>query len=105
MKEACDENSHVGDGGNNEEPESTRTIHVPNPKVGVVVGAVAALRYFQPNFGGKIRIPKDSEVVDMKSAQRPVEITGSIAQIEFAEQLINAVIAEENHEEHMEEET
>lgn len=54
---------------------------------------MATLRYLQPNFGDRIRILKDSEA-DTKSAQRAVEITGSIAQIDFAEQLIDVVIAE-----------
>ncbi|CAH2070403.1 unnamed protein product [Thlaspi arvense] len=103
LKEVCDENGHV-DGGNNGEAESTRVIYVPSPKVGLVVGAVATLKYLQSNFGDRIRILRDSEV-DMKRAQTPVVITGTNSQIEFVEQLIDAVLVEENHEERMEEET
>ncbi|CAA7052744.1 unnamed protein product [Microthlaspi erraticum] len=101
LVEVCDENSHVDGGDNNGVAESTRVIYVPYLKVGLVIGAVATLRYLQPHFGDRIRILKDSEA----NTQRAVEITGSIAQIDFAEQLIDAVIAEENQEEPMEEET
>ncbi|CAH8279211.1 unnamed protein product [Arabidopsis lyrata] len=87
---------HV-DGRNYPEAEATRTIHVPCSKVALLVGAAATLRFLQHNLCARIRILKDSDV-DLKSAQRPVELTGTVLQIEFTQQLIDSVLAEENHD-------
>ncbi|KAG7605642.1 K Homology domain type 1 superfamily, partial [Arabidopsis thaliana x Arabidopsis arenosa] len=97
LKEIGDGSSHV-DGRNYHKAETTRTIHVPCPKVDLLVGAAATLRFLQHNLCAQIRILKDSEV-DLKSAQRPVELTGTVLQIEFTQQLIESVLAEENHDE------
>lgn len=51
------------------------------------------VRYLQVNSGAKIQIRRDAEA-DPNSALRPVEIIGTVACIEKAEKLINAVIAE-----------
>ncbi|EFH40343.1 hypothetical protein ARALYDRAFT_331482 [Arabidopsis lyrata subsp. lyrata] len=83
---------HV-DGRNYPEAEATRTIHVPCSKVALLVGAAATLRFLQHNLCARIRILKDSDV-DLKSAQRPVELTGTVLQIEFTQQLIDSVLAE-----------
>ncbi|AED96013.1 RNA-binding KH domain-containing protein [Arabidopsis thaliana] len=97
LKEIGDGSSHV-DGRNYHKAETTRTIHVSCPKVDLLVGAAATLRFLQHNLCAQIRILKDSEV-DLKSAQRPVELTGTVLQIEFTQQLIESVLAEENHDE------
>ena len=62
-------------------------------QVDLLVGAAATLRFLQHNLCAQIRILKDSEV-DLKSAQRPVELTGTVLQIEFTQQLIESVLAE-----------
>ncbi|KAG7537438.1 K Homology domain type 1 superfamily [Arabidopsis suecica] len=96
IKEIGDGSSHV-DGRNYQEAEATRTIHVSFSKVALLVGAAATLRFLQHNLCARIHILKDSEV-DLKSAQRPVELTGTVLQIEFTQQLIESVLAEENHD-------
>lgn len=65
-------------------------------QVALLVGAAATLRFLQHNLCARIRIFKDSEV-DLKSAQRPVELTGTVLQIEFTQQLIDSVLAEVGH--------
>ncbi|XP_010482411.2 PREDICTED: uncharacterized protein LOC104761080 [Camelina sativa] len=96
LKKIGHESSQV-DGGNYQDAEGTRIIHVPCLKVALLVGAAATLRFLQHNLCARIRILKDSEV-DLKSALRPVELTGTVLQIEFAQQLIDSVLAEEHHE-------
>ncbi|KAJ4713803.1 Far upstream element-binding protein like [Melia azedarach] len=83
-----------------DEPSSTdgssmsRKIEVPNNKVGVLIGKAGdTIRYLQYNSGAKIQITRDADA-DPHSATRPVEIIGTLSNIEKAEKLINAVIAE-----------
>ncbi|CAH8254211.1 unnamed protein product [Arabidopsis lyrata] len=73
---------------------TTRRIDVPSSKVGTLIGKGGEMvRYLQVNSGAKIQIRRDAEA-DPSSALRPVEIIGTVACIEKAEKLINAVIAE-----------
>ncbi|EOA14166.1 hypothetical protein CARUB_v10027316mg, partial [Capsella rubella] len=97
------ESSQV-DGGNKHDAEATRIIQVPCLQVALLAGAVATLRFLQHNLCARIRILKDS-TVDLKSSLRQVELTGTVLQIEFTQQLIDSVLAEDNHDETMEEET
>lgn len=63
-------------------------------QVGVLIGKAGdTIRYLQYNSGAKIQITRDSDA-DPYCATRPVEIIGSLDNINKAEKLINAVIAE-----------
>lgn len=63
-------------------------------QVGVLIGKAGdTIRYLQYNSGAKIQITRDADA-DPHSATRPVEIIGTLSNIEKAEKLINAVIAE-----------
>uniref|UniRef100_A0A1D1YDH5 Far upstream element-binding protein 2 n=1 Tax=Anthurium amnicola TaxID=1678845 RepID=A0A1D1YDH5_9ARAE len=71
-----------------------RKIEVPNNKVGVLIGkAGETIRFLQFNSGAKIQITRDVDS-DPHSSSRPVELTGTIENINKAEQLIKDVIAE-----------
>ncbi|EXB75634.1 Far upstream element-binding protein 3 [Morus notabilis] len=72
----------------------TRRVEVPNNKVGVLIGKAGdTIRYLQYNSGAKIQITRDVEA-DPNAATRPVEISGTLDNINKAERLISAVIAE-----------
>ncbi|KAG6656256.1 far upstream element-binding protein 1-like isoform X1 [Carya illinoinensis] len=72
----------------------TRKMEVPNNKVGVLIGKAGdTIRYLQYNSGAKIQITRDADA-EPYSATRPVEIIGSLENINKAEKLISAVIAE-----------
>lgn len=63
-------------------------------QVGVLIGKAGdTIRYLQYNSGAKIQITRDADA-EPYSATRPVEIIGSLENINKAEKLINAVIAE-----------
>ncbi|KAK9270080.1 hypothetical protein L1049_025654 [Liquidambar formosana] len=82
-----------------EEPSSdaqtmSRKMEVPNNKVGVLIGKAGdTIRYLQYNSGAKIQITRDADA-DPYSATRPVELIGSLENINKAEKLIKDVIAE-----------
>lgn len=66
-------------------------------QVGVLIGKAGdTIRYLQYNSGAKIQITRDADA-DPYSATRPVEIIGSLDNINKAEKLISAVIAEVYH--------
>ncbi|XP_015885485.1 uncharacterized protein LOC107420925 isoform X2 [Ziziphus jujuba] len=72
----------------------TRRMEVPNNKVGVLIGKAGdTIKYLQYNSGARIQITRDADA-DPYSASRPVEIVGTLDNINKAEKLINAVIAE-----------
>jgi far upstream element-binding protein len=72
----------------------TRRMEVPNNKVGVLIGKAGdTIRYLQYNSGAKIQITRDADA-DPYAATRPVEVIGTLDNINKAEKLINAVIAE-----------
>ncbi|KAL9432387.1 hypothetical protein AB3S75_027422 [Citrus x aurantiifolia] len=90
----------VVDYSKSDDPSSTddstmsRKIEVPNNKVGVLIGKAGdTIRYLQYNSGAKIQITRDADA-DPHAATRPVEIIGTLSNIDKAEKLINAVIAE-----------
>ncbi|GMY07919.1 far upstream element-binding protein 1-like isoform X2 [Fagus crenata] len=73
---------------------TTRKMEVPNNKVGVLIGKAGdTIRYLQYNSGAKIQITRDMDA-DPYAATRPVEIIGTLDNINKAEKLISAVIAE-----------
>ncbi|XP_047322709.1 far upstream element-binding protein 2, partial [Impatiens glandulifera] len=72
----------------------SRKIEVPNNKVGVLIGKSGdTIRSLQNNSNAKIQITRDSEA-DPNSSMRPVEIIGTLENINKAEKLIKDVIAE-----------
>ncbi|KAF8411904.1 hypothetical protein HHK36_004462 [Tetracentron sinense] len=78
-------------------PETQTTslkMEVPNNKVGVLIGkAGETIRFLQYNSGAKIQITRDADA-DPYSSTRPVELIGSIDNVNKAEKLIKDVIAE-----------
>ncbi|XP_008775737.2 far upstream element-binding protein 2-like [Phoenix dactylifera] len=73
---------------------TSRTIQVPNSKVGVLIGKAGdTIRYLQINSGAKIQITRDADA-DPHFSTRPVELIGSLENINKADQLIKDVIAE-----------
>lgn len=63
-------------------------------QVGVLIGKAGdTIKYLQYNSGARIQITRDADS-DPYSASRPVEIVGSLDNINKAEKLISAVIAE-----------
>ncbi|KAI3931824.1 hypothetical protein MKW98_012234 [Papaver atlanticum] len=73
---------------------TTRKMEVPNNKVGVLIGkAGETIRLLQNNSGAKIQITRDAEA-DRYATTRPVELIGSLENINKAEKLIRDVIAE-----------
>nr|XP_029122509.1 LOW QUALITY PROTEIN: far upstream element-binding protein 2-like [Elaeis guineensis] len=73
---------------------TSRMIQVPNSKVGVLIGKAGdTIRYLQINSGAKIQITRDADA-DPRSSSRPVELIGSLENINKADQLIKDVIAE-----------
>lgn len=65
-------------------------------QVGVLIGkAGETIRLLQNNSGARIQITRDSEA-DPNSSTRPVELTGTVENINKAEKLIREVIAEVN---------
>ncbi|KAJ0975065.1 hypothetical protein J5N97_017030 [Dioscorea zingiberensis] len=72
----------------------SRKIEVPSNKVGVLIGkAGETIKNLQVNSGAKIQITRDADA-DPRSTSRPVELIGKLEDINRAEQLIKAVIAE-----------
>ncbi|XP_010645879.1 uncharacterized protein LOC100253453 isoform X1 [Vitis vinifera] len=72
----------------------SRKMEVPNNKVGVLIGKAGdTIRFLQYNSGAKIQITRDADA-DPYSASRPVELIGSLENINKAEKLIKDVIAE-----------
>ncbi|XXG60592.1 hypothetical protein AAC387_Pa04g2456 [Persea americana] len=72
----------------------SRKIEVPNNKVGVLIGKAGdTIRLLQYNSGARIQITRDSDA-DPYSSTRPVELIGTLENINKAEQLIKDVIAE-----------
>ncbi|CAN4081344.1 unnamed protein product [Withania somnifera] len=72
----------------------TRKMEVPNNKVGVLIGKSGdTIRYLQYNSGAKIQIMRDADT-DPRAASRPVELIGTLENINKAEKLIKDVIAE-----------
>ncbi|KAJ8541846.1 hypothetical protein K7X08_002662 [Anisodus acutangulus] len=71
-----------------------RKMEVPNNKVGVLIGKSGdTIRYLQYNSGAKIQIMRDADT-DAHAASRPVELIGTLENINKAEKLIKDVIAE-----------
>lgn len=69
-------------------------MHCKLLQVGVLIGKAGdTIRYLQYNSGAKIQITRDVEA-DPNAATRPVEISGTLDNINKAERLISAVIAE-----------
>lgn len=63
-------------------------------QVGVLIGKAGdTIRTLQNSSGARIQITRDSEA-DPNSSTRPVEILGTIENINKAERLIKEVIAE-----------
>ena len=63
-------------------------------QVGVLIGKAGdTIRYLQYNSGAKIQITRDADA-DPNCMTRPVEIVGTLSNINKAEKLISAVIAE-----------
>ncbi|KAF8668454.1 hypothetical protein HU200_052270 [Digitaria exilis] len=74
--------------------ETSRKIEVPNSKVGVLIGkAGETIRNLQTSSGAKIQITKDVDA-DSNALTRSVELVGTLASVDRAEQLIKSVIAE-----------
>ncbi|GER37878.1 KH domain-containing protein [Striga asiatica] len=74
----------------------SRKMEVPNDKVGVLIGkAGETIRSLQDNSGAKIQIMRDADA-DPRSTTRPVEVVGTLEDINKAEKLIKDVIAEAN---------
>ncbi|XP_058097621.1 uncharacterized protein LOC131242771 isoform X2 [Magnolia sinica] len=72
----------------------TRKIEVPNTKVGVLIGKAGdTIRFLQYNSGARIQITRDVDA-DPYSSTRPVELIGTLENINKAEKLIKDVIAE-----------
>ncbi|KAL5713263.1 hypothetical protein ACHQM5_015355 [Ranunculus cassubicifolius] len=77
-----------------ENQSTSRKMQVPNNKVGVLIGKAGdTIRFLQLNSGAKIQITRDSEA-DPFSTTRPVELIGTLDNINKAEKLIKDVIAE-----------
>ncbi|XP_057975747.1 uncharacterized protein LOC131163060 isoform X2 [Malania oleifera] len=77
-----------------ENQTTSRKMEVPNNKVGVLIGKAGdTIRYLQYNSGVKIQITRDADA-DPYSATRPVELIGTLENINKAEKLIKDVIAE-----------
>ncbi|KAL0351262.1 UNVERIFIED_CONTAM: Far upstream element-binding protein 3 [Sesamum calycinum] len=75
----------------------SRKMEVPNDKVGVLIGKAGdTIRSLQDNSGAKIQIMRDADA-DPRSATRPLEIVGTLENINKAEKLIKDVIAEGNY--------
>ena len=63
-------------------------------QVGVLIGKAGdTIKYLQINSGAKIQITRDAEA-DPHSTTRPVELIGTVENINKAKQLIKDVIAE-----------
>lgn len=74
--------------------ETTRTIEVPNHRVGVLIGKAGdTIRNMQKLSGARIQIVKDSDTAP-DATTRMVELLGSVESIDKAEQLIKDVLAE-----------
>ncbi|KAL9173556.1 hypothetical protein ABFS82_03G122800 [Erythranthe guttata] len=72
----------------------SRKMEVPSDKVGVLIGKAGdTIRSLQVNSGAKIQITKDADA-DPRSTNRPVELIGTLENINKAEKLIKDVIAE-----------
>ncbi|KAL3641493.1 hypothetical protein CASFOL_016461 [Castilleja foliolosa] len=72
----------------------SRKMVVPNDKVGVLIGKSGdTIRSLQDNSGAKIQIMRDSDA-DPRSTTRPLELVGTLDDINKAEKLIKGVIAE-----------
>ncbi|KAI8005032.1 Ethylene-responsive transcription factor ERF021 [Camellia lanceoleosa] len=72
----------------------SRKMEVPNNKVGVLIGKAGdTIRFLQINSGAKIQITRDGEA-DPYSSTRPVELIGTLENINKAEKLIKDVIEE-----------
>ncbi|KAI3460717.1 hypothetical protein Pfo_017380 [Paulownia fortunei] len=72
----------------------SRKMEVPNDKVGVLIGKAGdTIRSLQDNSGARIQIVRDSDA-DLRSATRPLELVGTLQNINKAEKLIKDVIAE-----------
>ncbi|KAL9432380.1 hypothetical protein AB3S75_027417 [Citrus x aurantiifolia] len=88
------ENSKSDDPSSTDDSTISRKIVVPNDKVGVLIGKAGdTIRYLQYNSGAKIQITRYVDA-DPHAATRPVEIIGTLSNIDKAEKLINAIIAE-----------
>ncbi|XP_010246132.1 PREDICTED: far upstream element-binding protein 2-like isoform X2 [Nelumbo nucifera] len=73
---------------------TSRKMEVPNNKVGVLIGKAGdTIRFLQYNSGAKIQITRDADA-DPYSSTRPVELIGTLENINKAEKLIKDVIAE-----------
>ncbi|KAI3512978.1 hypothetical protein L1887_20301 [Cichorium endivia] len=73
---------------------TSRRMEVPSNKVGVLIGKGGdTIRTLQYSSGARIQITRDSEA-DPDSLTRPVELIGSLENINKAERLIKDVIAE-----------
>jgi far upstream element-binding protein len=77
------------------EPQTTsRKIEVPNAKVGVLIGKGGdTIRFLQLNSGARIQITRDVDA-DPNAPTRPVQLLGTLENINNAERLIKEVIAE-----------
>jgi far upstream element-binding protein len=74
--------------------EISRTIEVPNSKVGVLIGkAGETIRNLQKSSGAWIQIAKHADV-DSNALTRSVLLVGKPGSVDKAEQLIESVIAE-----------
>ncbi|XP_028063649.1 uncharacterized protein LOC114266895 isoform X5 [Camellia sinensis] len=72
----------------------SRKMEVPNNKVGVLIGQAGDTIWFlQINSGAKVQITRDGEA-DPYSSTRPVELIGTLENINKAEKLIKDVIEE-----------
>ncbi|KAL7176619.1 hypothetical protein ACSBR2_030040 [Camellia fascicularis] len=72
----------------------SRKMEVPNNKVGVLIGKAGDTIWFlQINSGAKVQITRDGEA-DPYSSTRPVELIGTLENINKAEKLIRDVIEE-----------
>lgn len=94
-------NLQLGDAASSMQPGSyfgfqtaARKMDVPNAKVGLIIGkAGETIKYLQHQSGAKIQVTRDTDS-DPSSTTRQVELTGTMEQINRAEQLITDVIAE-----------
>ncbi|KAK0575615.1 hypothetical protein LWI29_003782 [Acer saccharum] len=88
------DNSKLDEPSTDDSLTITRRVEVPNNKVGVLIGKAGdTIRYLQYNSGAKIQITRDADA-DPNCMTRPVEIVGTLSNINKAEKLISAVIAE-----------
>lgn len=73
---------------------SSKKVHVPNAKVGVIIGRGGdMIKNLQQRSGARIQITRDADA-DPTALTRDVELMGTQEQISRAEELINEVIAE-----------